>query len=169
MIDGRQTYAGLGGRCALFAFCCMNKPMPLRLAASCVLCDPDRDRHTEACHPVDHVACDLRFSPLTGQNPSVETPANDGLVAIHRGLNQAPTAVARTALPGDASMLRYRRQMSVPPLPHPQHQSREAGSCLGRFRPSAGSSTNDCMTPMSAVQPVVSAPLKQTSKGDFQI
>jgi hypothetical protein len=108
---------------------CMNKPMPPRLAASCVLRDPDRDRHTEACHPVDDVACYLRFGPLTGQNPSVETPANNGLVAIYRGLNQAPTAVARTALPGDASMLRYRRQMSVPPLPHPQHQSREAGSC----------------------------------------
>jgi hypothetical protein len=91
----------------------MNKPMPLRLAASCMLCDPDRDWHTETCHPVDDVACDLRFGPLTGQNPSVETPANDGLVAIHRGLNQAPTAVARIALPGDASMLRDRREMSV--------------------------------------------------------
>jgi hypothetical protein len=90
----------------------MNKPMPLRLAATCVLCDPNRDWHTETCHPVDDVACDLRLGPLIGQNPSVETPANDGLVAMHRGFNQAPTAVARTALPGDASMLRDCREMS---------------------------------------------------------
>jgi len=78
-----------------------------------VLYDPDRDWHAETCHPVDDVACDLRLGPLTGQNSSVETSANDGLVAIHRGFNQAPTVVTRTALPGDASMLRYRREISV--------------------------------------------------------
>src|SRR5271166_142582 len=70
------------------------KSMPLRLVSRRVLRDPDGDWHAEPCHPVENVACNLGFGPLIGQNPSVEAPANDGLVAIHRGFSEAPAAVA---------------------------------------------------------------------------
>ena len=83
------------------------------LSACRVLHDPNRDWHTETCHPVDDIACDLCLGPLIGQNPSVGTPANDGLVAIHRGFNQAATTVTRAALPGDASILCDCRKMAV--------------------------------------------------------
>ena len=41
--------------------------MPLRFAEFFVLCDPGSDWHTETCHPVDDVPCDLRFCPLIGR------------------------------------------------------------------------------------------------------
>ena len=70
------------------------RPMPPHLVSRRALRDSDGDWHAEPCHLVENVACDLRFGPLIGQNPSVEAPANDGLVAIHRGFSQAPAAVA---------------------------------------------------------------------------
>ena len=73
---------------------CTNKPIPQRSLAGCVLHDPNRGWHTNRCHLIENVACDLRLGPLIGQTPSVQSPANDRLVAIHRGFSQAATAVA---------------------------------------------------------------------------
>ena len=70
------------------------RPMPPHLVSRRALRNSDGDWHAEPCHLVENVARDLRFGPLIGQNPSVEAPANDGLVAIHRGFSQAPAAVA---------------------------------------------------------------------------
>jgi hypothetical protein len=55
--------------------------------------DPDGDRHAEACHPIENVASNSRLGPLIGQSPGMESPANDGLVAKHRGLNQTSSIV----------------------------------------------------------------------------
>src|SRR5271166_3504159 len=74
---------------------CVNRPLaaasPL---AACVSADPSGGRHTEPCHPVKHVAPDFCLGPLIGQNPGVKTPADDGLVAKHRGLNQTSAIIA---------------------------------------------------------------------------
>jgi hypothetical protein len=43
----------------------------------------------------------------------MKTPTDDCFVSIHGGFGQAPTIVARTALPADAPMLCDRRKMSV--------------------------------------------------------
>ncbi len=92
--DASNNRALISGKAALIRLGARISPMPLRLVARRVLCDPDGDRHSEPCHPVENVACSLRLGLLIGQNPSVEPPTNDGLVAIHRGFDQAPTAVA---------------------------------------------------------------------------
>jgi hypothetical protein len=91
----------------------MNKPTMVPFLALRVLPDPDGDWHAEPCHPVQDVASDLHLGPLIAQNPSEETPADDGLVAIHRGFNQAPPAVTRTALPGYAITARCRSRCVV--------------------------------------------------------
>jgi hypothetical protein len=74
---------------------CVNRPLaaasPL---AACVSADPSGGRHTEPCHLVEHVAPDFCLGPLIAQNPGVKTPADDGLVAIHRGFNQASAIIA---------------------------------------------------------------------------
>jgi hypothetical protein len=49
---------------------------------------PDGDWHAEPGHPVENVACDLRLGPLSAQIPNLQTPADDGLVAIHRVLTK---------------------------------------------------------------------------------
>ena len=67
--------------------------------------DPRGGWHTNACHPVQHVASNLCFDLLTGQSPGEESPPNDGFVPIHRSLNEASSVVARTTLPADATML----------------------------------------------------------------
>ena len=67
--------------------------------------DPRGGWHTNACHPVQHVASNLCFDLLTGQSPGEESPPNDGFVPIHRSLNEALSVVARTTLPADATML----------------------------------------------------------------
>src|SRR3954462_13308618 len=63
---------------------CMNtiwaaSPPQLR-----VLFDTDGDRHAEAGHLVEGVAGDFGFGLLIGQTPGMKTPADDGLVWIHR-------------------------------------------------------------------------------------
>ena len=87
------------------ALCCAN----IAPLAACQLVesstDPDGGWHTKAHHPIQRVASNLCFDPLSGQNPSVETPANGGFVPIHRGLNEASPVVARTTLPPDSTML----------------------------------------------------------------
>ena len=60
--------------------------------------DPNGGRHTKACHPVQRVASNPCFDPLTGQSPGEESPSNDGFVPVHRGLNETPPVVARTTL-----------------------------------------------------------------------
>src|SRR5690242_16996442 len=82
---------------------CTNRPRVASPFRSRVSDDPDGDRHAEPCHPVEHVAPDLRLGPLIGQSPGVETPTDDGFVSIHPGLGQAPAVVARAALPTHTS------------------------------------------------------------------
>jgi hypothetical protein len=83
------------GLCGSHARWCVNRPLaaPSPLAA-CVSADSSGGRHTEPCHPVKHVAPDFCLGPLIGQNPGVKTPADDGLVAKHRGLNQTSAIIA---------------------------------------------------------------------------
>src|SRR4051812_26021722 len=78
-----------------------------------VLFDTDRDRHAEAGHLVEGVAGDFGFGLLIGQSPSLQTPTDDGLVAIHRRLDEAPPAIARATLPADAAVLLDRTQMVI--------------------------------------------------------
>jgi hypothetical protein len=75
--------------------------------------DPGGDRRAEPCHPVEYVAPDFCLGPLIGQNPGVKAPADDALVAKHRGFNQTPAIMTRAALPAYASMLCNRREMFV--------------------------------------------------------
>jgi hypothetical protein len=44
--------------------------------------------HAEAGHPVEDTTTESGFSLLIGQNPSLKTPADDGLVSIHCRLDQ---------------------------------------------------------------------------------
>src|SRR3954467_3076668 len=83
---------------------------PPRLRA---LFDTDGDRHTEAGHSVERVAGDFRFGSLIGQSPGMKTPADDGLVAIHRRFDEAPPAVSATTLPADAAVVLDRTQMAI--------------------------------------------------------
>src|SRR3954469_19433530 len=77
------------------------------------LFDADRDRHAEAGHSVEGVAGDFRFGSLIGQSPGMKTPADDGLVAIHRRFDEAPPAVSATTLPSDAAVVLDRTQMAI--------------------------------------------------------
>ena len=92
-------------KCIYGALCCAN----IAPAATCPPVEaspnPDGGWHTNACHPVQHVASNLCFDLLTGQSPGEESPPNDGFVPIHRSLNEASSVVARTTLPADATML----------------------------------------------------------------
>jgi hypothetical protein len=67
--------------------------------------DPGGRRHAECRHPVENVAPDFCFGPLIGQSPGIKAPADDGLVAKHRGLDQTPSIVTRTTLPAHTTML----------------------------------------------------------------
>jgi hypothetical protein len=66
----------------------VTPPVPARISA-----DPGGGRHAEARHPVENVAPEFRLRPLIGQSPGVESPADDGLVAKHGGLDQASPIV----------------------------------------------------------------------------
>src|SRR3954453_13455793 len=83
---------------------------PPRLRA---LFDTDGDRHTEAGHSVERVAGDFGFGLLIGQTPGLKTPADDGLVAIHRRLHEAPPAISRATLPSNAAVVLDRTQMII--------------------------------------------------------
>ena len=69
--------------------CRPDLPLPASVSP-----DPSRRRHAECRHPVEHAAPDFRLGPLIGQSPGVKAPADDGLVAKHRGLDQASSIVA---------------------------------------------------------------------------
>ena len=58
-----------------------------------VSADPDGGRHAERGHPVEHVADNLCLGLLIGQSSGVKPPADDGLVAIHCGFDQARAIV----------------------------------------------------------------------------
>src|SRR3954447_11200418 len=78
-----------------------------------VLFDTDGDRHAEAGHSVEGVAGDFGFGSLIGQTSGMKTPANDGLVAIHRGPRGAPPAISRATLPFDAAVVFDRSNMVI--------------------------------------------------------
>jgi hypothetical protein len=85
------------------ARCCMNRLTAASSSRRRVSNDPNGDRHTEARHPVEGIAPDLRLSPLIAQSPSVKTPTDDRLVSRHCGFGQAAAIVARAPLPVHAS------------------------------------------------------------------
>lgn len=74
---------------------------------------PNRDWHTQTRHSIERIASDLCFGALIEQTPSTKSSANDGLVAIDRCLNQAPSIVTRSTLPAHPTMLRNHRNMPV--------------------------------------------------------
>src|SRR3954466_12606333 len=80
---------------------------------ACTLFDMDGDRHAETGHLVEGVAGDFGFGLLIGQSPSMKTPADDGLVAIHRRFDEAPPAISRATLPSDAAVLLDRPKMVI--------------------------------------------------------
>jgi hypothetical protein len=67
-------------------------PVTSRLRA-CVSFDPSRRWHAERSHSVEHAAPDFRLGPLIGQSPGVKAPTDDGLVAVHRGLDETSSIV----------------------------------------------------------------------------
>ena len=77
------------------------------------LADSNGGRHADTRHPIQYVASNLCLGPLRGQSSGLKPSANDGPVPIHRSLDQAPSAVARAALPAHAPMLFDRRNMRV--------------------------------------------------------
>src|SRR3954463_3874757 len=92
---------------------CMNGVWVASPPQACALFDTDGDRHTEAGHSVERVAGDFGFGLLIGQSPSMKTPADDGLVAIHRRFDEAPPAISRATLPSDAAVLLDRPKMVI--------------------------------------------------------
>ncbi len=92
---------------------CMNRSLIVSPVLPRVSADPDGGRHAERGHPVEHVAANLCLGLLIGQSPAVKPPADNGLVAIHCGFDQAPAIVARTTLPIHASMFLNLCNMSI--------------------------------------------------------
>src|SRR4051812_39242395 len=92
---------------------CMNMVWAASPLQACVLFDTNGDRHAEAGHLVKGVAGDFGFGPLIGQSPGMETPADDGLVAIHRRFDEAPPAIARATLPANAAVVLDRSNMVI--------------------------------------------------------
>src|SRR4051794_37491660 len=80
---------------------------------TCVLFDTDGDRHTQPGHSVEGVAGDCGFGLLLGQSPGRKTPADDGFVAIHRRLDEAPPAISTATLPSDPAVILARTQMVI--------------------------------------------------------
>jgi hypothetical protein len=80
---------------------------------TCDLFDTDGDWHAEAGHSVEGVAGNFRFGSLIGQSPGMKTPADDGLVAIHRRLHEAPPAICRATLPSNAAVVLDRSNMVI--------------------------------------------------------
>jgi hypothetical protein len=75
--------------------------------------DAGGDRHAEPRHPVDHHTAHLGLEPLPGQTPSAQAPADQGLVAKHRGLAQRSATIAGCPLPAAAPALRDGVDMAV--------------------------------------------------------
>jgi hypothetical protein len=65
----------------------------------------DGDRHAQPGHSFKCVGGDSRFGPLIGLMPGMKTPADNGLVAIHRRLHEAPPAISGTTLPSDVAVV----------------------------------------------------------------
>ena len=72
----------------------MNRSLVASPLSPRVSADPDGGRHAERRHPVEHVAPNFCLGALIGQSPGVKPPADNGLIAIHCGFEQAPTIVA---------------------------------------------------------------------------
>src|SRR4051812_30803967 len=77
------------------------------------LFDTDGDRHAEAGHSVERVAGDFGLGLLIRQSPGMKTPADDGLVAIHRRFHEAPPAISRVTLPSNAAVVLDRSNMVI--------------------------------------------------------
>src|SRR5260221_14741736 len=77
------------------------------------LLDANGDRHAEVGHSVEDAAADPCLSLMIGQSPGVKRPADDGLVSVHRGFNEAPPGISGAALPSKAPMLFDRSRMVI--------------------------------------------------------
>jgi hypothetical protein len=82
---------------------------------ACVSADPGGGRHAEPLHPVEHIAADFCLGLLIGQSSGLKFPADDGLVAKHRGFNQTPAVVTLTTLPSHPPVLVNHCQMPISP------------------------------------------------------
>ena len=78
-----------------------------------VLFDTNGDRHAETGHLVEGIAGDFGFGLLIRQSPGLKTPADDGLVAVHRRLDEAAPAIARATLPSDMAVVLDRAKMVI--------------------------------------------------------
>jgi nucleoside-diphosphate-sugar epimerase len=88
---GRILYASSS---AAYPPWCMYRSLVASPVLPRVSADPDGGRHAERRHPVEHVAANFCLGPLIEQSPGAKPPADDGLVAIHCGFDQAPPIVA---------------------------------------------------------------------------
>jgi hypothetical protein len=73
---------------------CMDRPLVTSPGPACVSVDPGGGRHAEPRHSVEYVAPDFCLGLLIGQSSGLKSPADDGLVAKHRCLNQTALVVA---------------------------------------------------------------------------
>src|SRR3979409_522125 len=92
---------------------CMNIVWVASPPQACTLFDTDGDRHAGSGLPVERVAGEFGFGLLIRQSPGMKTPADDGLVAIHRRLHEAPPAISGTTLPSNTAMVLDRTQMII--------------------------------------------------------
>jgi len=114
---------------------------------------PNGDRHTQTCHSIEHIASDLRLGAVTEQTPSAKSSTDDGLVAVHCCLDQAPSIVTRSTLPAYSTMLRNDRNVLVT-LSHrclAHHCCRTRGNDNRSPRMSFGHSFIDCLTIVRAI------------------
>ena len=92
---------------------CMNGSLVAYPHSPRMSADSDGGRHSERRHPVEHVAANFYLGPLIGQSSGAKSAADNRLVAIHCGFDQAPAIVARVTLPTHASMFFNRCNMSI--------------------------------------------------------
>jgi Transposase DDE domain len=65
-----------------------ESPVPTRVSVN-----PGGGGHIRPHHSVEHIAPGFRLGLLVGQSPGLKPPADDGLVAKHRRLNQTSSIV----------------------------------------------------------------------------
>jgi len=73
---------------------CMNRLTAVLGWWLFALFDSNGSRHTEAGHPAQDVASDLRLGLLIGQSPGVEAATEDRFVSGHGGLHPAPPRIS---------------------------------------------------------------------------
>jgi Transposase, Mutator family len=75
------------------------------IASFPVLFETDGDRLAEAGHSTDNAAAAFRLALSIGQSSSVKAPADDSLVSVHRGVNEAAPRISRAPSTAKAPVL----------------------------------------------------------------